>query len=180
MYLCISTRSLLLLVLIGCCIPAVAIPPLQGPPSQAGSQANEPSSSGATVGKPPGAPYRNQPARMAKRAVLYYQSLWGVDSFTVKWAESGEIIRFSYRVVDAEKAIALHDKKAQPQLDDPQAGVSLVVPTMEKVGQLRQTSTPEAGRFYWMAFSNQGRRVKRGDRVNVVIGNFHADGLEVQ
>jgi len=25
---------------------------------------------------------------------------------------------------------------------------------------------------YWMAFSNSGRRVKRGDRVNVVIGHF--------
>ena len=41
------------------------------------------------------------------------------------------------------------------------------------------SSTPEAGKSYWMAFSNKGRIVKRGDRVNVVIGQFHADGLAV-
>lgn len=52
-----------------------------------------------------------------------------------------------------------------------------MVPTMEKVGQLRQTSTPEMGRSYWMAFSNSGRPVKRGDHLDVVIGMFRADDL---
>jgi hypothetical protein len=64
-------------------------------------------------------------------------------------------------------------------LIDPEAGVKLVVPSLEKVGQLRQSSTPETGKSYWMAFSNKGRPVKRGHRVNVVIGHFHADGLVV-
>jgi hypothetical protein len=36
----------------------------------------------------------------------------------------------------------------------------LVVPSLEKLGQLRQSSTPEAGKSYWMAFSNKGRAVK--------------------
>jgi hypothetical protein len=54
-----------------------------------------------------------------------------------------------------------------------------VVPSLEKVGQLRQSATPEAGKVYWMAFSNKGRLVKRGDRVNVVIGTFRAGGLVV-
>ncbi len=53
-------------------------------------------------------------------------------------------------------------------------------PTLEKVGQLRQSSTPEPGKSYWMAFSNPGRRVKRGDRVDVVIGQFRADKLVVE
>jgi hypothetical protein len=51
---------------------------------------------------------------------------------------------------------------------------------MEKVGQLRQSSTPEAGKSYWMAFSNRGRPVKRGDRVIVMIGRFKAEGLVVE
>jgi hypothetical protein len=42
---------------------------------------------------------------------------------------------------------------------------------MEKVGQLRQSSTPEAGKVYWMAFSNKDGRVKRGDR-KVSRGQF--------
>lgn len=97
----------------------------------------------------------------------------------IKLAESGEVIRFSYRVIDADKAKPMNDKKSEPSLIDQQAGVKLAVPSLEKVGQLRQSSTPEAGKSYWMAFSNKGRMVKRGDRVTVVIGQFRADGLVV-
>jgi hypothetical protein len=122
---------------------------------------------------------RYQPSRFSKRAVEYYGYIWGVDSLSVKWAESGEVIRFSYRVLDADKAQPLNDKKNEPALIDPQAGVKLVVPSLEKVGQLRQSAPPEAGRSYWMAFSNKGRLVKRGDRVDVVIGKFRALGLVV-
>ena len=105
--------------------------------------------------------------------------VWGVDSLSVKLVESGEIVRFTYHVLDADKATQLNDKKSEPSLIDPQAGVKLVVPALEKVGQLRQSSTPEAGKSYWMAFSNKGRVVKRGDRVDIVIGQFHAEGLVV-
>jgi hypothetical protein len=111
---------------------------------------------------------------------MYYQGVWGVDELRVKQAESGELIKFTWRVLDPSKAKLLNDKKIQPMLIDPQAGVQLIVPTMEKVGQLRQSSTPEAGKSYWMAFSNSGRPVKRGDRVTVVIGRFKAEGLVVE
>jgi hypothetical protein len=125
-------------------------------------------------------PYRYQPNRFSKRAGLYYGEVWGIDSLDVKSVESGEIIRFSYRVLDANKAKTLNDKKVEPLLFDPQARVKLVVPSLEKVGQLRQSSTPEAGKVYWMAFSNKGRLVKPGHRVNVVIGQFRALGLVVK
>jgi hypothetical protein len=105
--------------------------------------------------------------------------VWGIDSLDVRWTESGEVIRFSYRVLDPEKAKVLNDKKNEPSLIDPQAGVKLVVPSLEKVGQLRQSSTPEAGKVYWMAFSNKGRLVKRGHQVDVVIGTFRGEGLVV-
>ena len=130
--------------------------------------------------KPTPAPMRYRPDRFAGRAGRYYALMWGVDSMSAKWAESGEVLRFSWRVLDAEKAKTLNDKKLEPFLIDPQAGVKLVVPTLDKVGQLRQSSTPEAGKSYWMAFSNKGRRVKRGDRVSVVIGKFRVDALVVE
>lgn len=144
------------------------------------SQSKEQSPAAAAKPVTASAPFRNQPSRLQKKATMYYETVWGVDSLTVKWAESGELIRFSYRVVDSEKAKALNDKKAEPSLIDPQARVKLVVPQMEKIGSLRQSSTPEAGKSYWMAFSNSGRPVKRGDRVDIVIGNFHARGLLVE
>jgi hypothetical protein len=105
--------------------------------------------------------------------------VYGVDSLGVKLTESGQIIRFSWRVLDPRLAKPLSEKEAQPALIDPKAGVSLVVPTLENIGMMRQASTPEAGKSYWMAFSNKGRIVKKGDRVNVVIGQFRADGLAV-
>jgi len=115
-----------------------------------------------------------------KRERNYYDVFWGVDQLSVKAVESGELIKFSYRVVDAEKAKPLNEKTNEPALYDPAIRAKLVVPSLEKVGQLRQSSTPEVGRIYWMAFSNPGRVVKRGDRVNVVIGQFQISGLPVQ
>jgi hypothetical protein len=133
----------------------------------------------AAANKPGSAPSHYLPNRFAGRAGIYYKTVWGVDMLSVKWTESGELVRFTYRVLDPEKARLLNDKTVAPSLEDPQASVSLVVPVMEKVGQLRQSAPPEAGKSYWMTFSNVGRRVKRGDRVNVVIGTFRAENLVV-
>ncbi len=122
---------------------------------------------------------RFQPNRFAGRAWKHYQLVWGVDSLGVKLVESGEVVRFTYRVLDPAKAKALNDEVNEPSLIDPRAGIQLVIPRLENVGQLRQTASPEAGKAYWMAFSNKGRPVKKGDRVDVVIGPFHAEGLVV-
>jgi hypothetical protein len=139
----------------------------------------QPAAPAAAPVKPAGPPNHYLPNRFAGRAGMYYKSVWGIDTLTVRWTESGELVRFSWRVLDPQKAAPLNDKKAVPSLEDPHAGVSLVVPVMEKVGQLRQSAPPEAGKAYWMTFSNVGRQVKRGDRVNVVIGSFRAENLVV-
>jgi hypothetical protein len=161
--------------------PALAAQP--GPQPTRTGQGSVPQSTKAgsapAAAKSAGPSSRYLPNRFAGRAGVYYRAIWGVDSLSAKWAESGEIIRFAWRVLDPDKARVLSDKKAEPALIDPQAGVSLVVPAMENVGQLRQSATPETGKAYWMAFSNKGRLVKRGDRINVVIGPFRAEGLVV-
>lgn len=122
----------------------------------------------------------SQANRLSHRAEIYYEGVWGVTELRVKAAESGQLIRFNYRVLDPAKATALNDKKMEPELFDAQAGVKLSVPQMEKVGKLRQESTPKAGMTYWMAFSNPTLAVKRGHRVDVVIGSFHATNLVVE
>ncbi len=152
-------------------------------PAIAQSAAAQPAASSRSAARKPSAtpsPYRFYPAHFSKRAELYYRLYWGVDSLRVKYAESGEIVRFSYRVLDKDKAAPLNDKKAVPSLIDPKAGVKLVVPSLEQVGLLRQSSTPQAGKMYWMAFSNKGRLVRPGDHVDVVIGDFRANGLVVE
>jgi hypothetical protein len=111
---------------------------------------------------------------------MYYGLVWGVEDLSVKAVESGEMIRFSYHILDPVKAKALNDKSLEPALIDPEKGVKLVVPSLEQVGMLRQTSTPEAGKSYWMAFSNSGRKVRPGDHIIIQIGRFQADGLIVE
>lgn len=179
-------------VTIGCALLVARANAQSAAQSSPGSTQASSSASGSTAAPakenptPAGAssnavtPNRYRPQLESKSAREFYALFWGVESLSVKAVESGEIIRFSYRVLDAEKAKMLNDKKNEPSLIDPKAGVRLVVPSLEKVGQLRQSSTPETGKAYWMAFSNKGRYVKPGHRVNIVIGNFHADGLIVQ
>jgi hypothetical protein len=164
------TNKLLAMALAGCVLIPVAL----------GQSAKPPLSTETAVPKRAVSVQEYKPSRFPKRADLYYGLVWGVDDLSVRTAESGELVRFSWRVQDPAKAETLHNKKNEPKLFDPQAKVQLVIPTMEKVGQLRQASRPEAGRSYWMAFSNKGRPVKQGDRVTVVIGNFKAEGLVVQ
>ncbi len=122
---------------------------------------------------------RRRATPMSTHAVEHYQLVWGIEALEVKAVESGQMIRFSYLVLDPMKAAQLNDKKAQPYLVDEEARVRLEVPTMEKVGQLRQSAPPVAGISYWMVFSNKGSLVKPGDRVNVVVGKFKAEGLFV-
>ena len=106
--------------------------------------------------------------------------VWGVGELHVKVAESGEMVRFDYRIFDPEKAAILNNKKLEPALYDAQARVKLSIPQLEKVGKLRQSSTPKAGMTYWMAFANPTLAVKRGHHVDVVIGAFHAYNLVVE
>jgi hypothetical protein len=141
-------------------------------PSTQGS--TSPSKASATGARP-----RYRPDRFAGRASTYYKLIWGVERLSVKSTEAGEVIRFTYQVLDPHKAKMLNDKRLEPSLIDLQAHVKLAVPQMDKVGKLRQTAPPEAGKIYWMLFSNKGGYVKRGDRVSVVIGDFRADGLVV-
>lgn len=121
--------------------------------------------------------FRQQDSSPQERA--YYVAAWGVDKMKVSYTASGNLIRFSYRVSEPERAKLLGDKKFTPYMIGQRSRVVLQVPVMDKVGTLRQATVPQAGQEYWMVFSNKGNYVRPGDRVNVVIGAFHADGLMV-
>jgi hypothetical protein len=123
-------------------------------------------------------PYRT--VKLTQNAKTYYMATWGIDRLKVTYTASGNLIRFSYRVTDAARAEVLGDKKATPYLYGQRARAVLQIPVMDKVGQLRQTGTPKPGQEYWMVFSNKGNLVRRGDRVNVIIGAFRAEGLMVE
>ena len=114
------------------------------------------------------------------RQETLFRRLWGIDEIHVRSTASGALVRFSYRVVDAEKAKILNSKQSTPYLIDEQHGLALQVPVMDQVGQLRQVPTPQNGRDYWMAFSNKGRYVKSGSHVTLIIGSSRFNGLVVE
>jgi hypothetical protein len=120
------------------------------------------------------------PVKVPQHAKDYYQLMGGIDNLSVRRTASGNLIRFSYRVADPAVAKLLGDKSATPYLYGQTSHVLLEVPVMDTVGQLRQTGPLEVGQEYWMVFSNKGNLIKAGDRVNVLIGSFHIDGLVVE
>jgi hypothetical protein len=123
-------------------------------------------------------PYR--PANLTPHAQVYYAAAWGVDKLKVSYTASGTLIRFSYRVENTGLAEPLSDAKATAYMLGQRSRALLQIPVMDKVGKLRQTGATQKGQEYWMVFSNKGNLIRRGDRVNVMIGRFHADGLIVE
>jgi hypothetical protein len=121
-----------------------------------------------------------QPVKLTAAAQNHYLAEWGIDKLKVSYTASGNLIRFSYRVAEPKLAQPLGDEKAMPSMLGQRSHAMLQVPLMDKVGNLRQTGAQQAGQEYWMVFSNKGDLIKRGDRVNVAIGIFHADGLVVE
>jgi len=123
-------------------------------------------------------PYHPESVPRSGRAFL--AATKGVDELKVRRTNAGNLIRFTYRVTNTDQAKALNDKKATPYLIGHTSHAVLQVPVMDKVGPLRQSTVPEAGKEYWMVFSNKGDVVKTGERVSVVIGSFRVDGLLVE
>jgi hypothetical protein len=121
-----------------------------------------------------------QNTRGTAKSKHYYSEVWGVDKLRASYTSSGNLIKFSYRVIQPKLAKTLGEHENAPELIGIRSNAVLHIPTMEKIGQLRQMSAAEADKDYWMVFSNKGNLVKPGDEVSVIIGRFRADGLIVE
>jgi hypothetical protein len=140
----------------------------------------DPQGASSAKAPPPASAPRAVEVPRSQRGETYYARRYGVDHLQVRSTASGASLEFRYRVLDGEKARILNDKRATPYMIDWQTGNRLLVPTMEKIGALRQVVNPEVGREYWMVFSNPGKLVKPGQRVDVVVGAFKVEGLTVE
>ncbi|HWS61152.1 MAG TPA: hypothetical protein VN325_00230 [Steroidobacteraceae bacterium] len=148
-------------------------------PAQTQTQAQTPAAAPTTANRVhKTSPYHGM--KLSEKARAYYPAAWGVDHLRATYTSSGNLIRFSYRVLEPKLAKPLGDHESTPYLYAPRSHAMLSIPTMEKIGQLRQLNAAEADKEYWMVFSNKGNLVRPGDRVNVIIGKFHADGLLVE
>lgn len=132
--------------------------------------ATQPSAPLAGAGAPRAAP----PAPAEER--------WGIRPLSVRPASGGYLVAFRYRVTDAGKARALFDEKLKPVLVDHETGASLAMPEDTKLGALRSSprTRPEDGKQYFVLFRNDARAVKRGSRVDVVMGGCRLEDLVVE
>jgi hypothetical protein len=159
--------SVIAAVFVGCVMPAMGAT-AEGPDTSAAATS-------ATVGRR--SPYR--PPSLTPGAASYYASTLGVTGLRVQRTNAGNLIRFGYRVADPAKAKGITDREAKPVLIGHTSHAMLQVPVMDNVGPLRQATRQEAGKEYWIVFSNKGDLVKSGERVSVFVGSFRIDGLRV-
>lgn len=105
----------------------------------------------------------------------------GIEVVWIRRTARGHMLDFRYRVTDPENAKELLKRRTVAYLVHEPSGARLGVPTMPKVGSLRQsTMEPEKGRVYFMIFDANGLRVAQGDKVSVVFGRYRFDNLTVQ
>ncbi len=114
------------------------------------------------------------------RDKTFMKRQWGIEVVFVRRTGAGFMLEFRYKVLDPDKAKALFDRQTKPVLTHLESGARMVVPTPAKTGALRNSNTPQAGRIYWMFFSNPARFVQPGELVSIEIGDFLADNLVVQ
>ena len=128
-----------------------------------------------------------QPAEAGSAAATHLLALnaelknrWGVEITALRRTANGHMLDFRYKVLDADKAKSLFVRKTKPSLIHEPTGKVLAVPNTAKAGPLRNSNAPKQGKIYWMFFGNAGNLVKAGDKVNVAIGDFRAEGLTVE
>ena len=123
----------------------------------------------STVGESP-AP----PAQQVVETAADIEEEWGVEVVALRLTGADYMLDFRYKVLDDEKAAELFERANKPWLIHKATGAKLEVPRPAKTGPLRPTNPPEAGRTYFILFSNPGV-VHAGDEVTVQIGDFEAD-----
>jgi hypothetical protein len=109
------------------------------------------------------------------------EEIWGVKVQGIRRTAAGYMLDFRYRVLDAEKAAPILDRRITPYLKVAKTGVRLLVPQAPKLGSMRQTSfAVKADRDYFIVFANPYQTVSAGDQVTVVVGDFESQLLSVE
>ncbi len=104
---------------------------------------------------------------------------WGVEPVALRLIGSDHFIDFRYRVIDAEKAATLLQRKNKPYLIDEATGRVHTVP-VTKLGPMRASANqPKANKNYVVLFGNPDKQIRKGSVVTVVIGDFRAEHMTV-
>ncbi|MBL8341566.1 MAG: hypothetical protein JNL30_08860 [Rubrivivax sp.] len=133
-------------------------------------------SSGSTAPEAPAAP--------GVAAAPLAAPTYGIEFLDTRLSAAGSLVDLRYRVLDADKAAPLLDRKVRPVLVQVGTGKRFYVPQPPIVGALRQTvrgaNPPQVGRTYFMLFANPDRVLKGGDALALFIGEQRVGELRIQ
>lgn len=118
-----------------------------------------------------------------KRDSASIEHRWGIQVEGLRLTAEGHMCDFRFKVIDASKAAPLLDRRQPASLLNETTGILTHVPSMPRVGQLRQTvklGKPAEGKTYFVFFANPGKLIKPGQKATVTIGDFVLPGLVVQ
>ncbi|MCU7722967.1 hypothetical protein ODJ79_04500 [Actinoplanes sp. KI2] len=99
----------------------------------------------------------------------------GVTITRVAVTAGGGLVDLRFRVVDPDRAHALHDPATPPAVVDEASGLVVhdLLMNHEHTGDFR------AGATYYLVFTNPGNWVRRGARVTVLLGNAQVEHVAV-
>lgn len=106
---------------------------------------------------------------------------WGVEEFKIRLTSAGYMLDVRYRVTDKVKAKPLFKRQLRPFVIDEATGVRYGVPSTSKLGYIRQApSSVKENKVYFLLIANPGKRLKRGDKLSLVIGDFKVEHIIVE
>jgi len=109
---------------------------------------------------------------------------YGIEFLETRLSAADNVVDLRYRVLDAEKAAPLLDRKLRPVLVNAGNGHRYYVPTPPIVGALRQTTRPaqpvQVGRTYFMLFANPDRELRAGAKLALYIGDQRVGDFVLQ
>ncbi len=106
---------------------------------------------------------------------------WGVEPVHARVTARGYMIEFRYRVVDADKARILSDRKDFPSMLSLKSNARLSVPYFPTVGYIKSNRRYlQEGRNYIALFSNEGQHLLRGDQVRITVKDQISPILKLQ
>jgi len=99
----------------------------------------------------------------------------GVTITRVAVTGGGGLVDLRFRVVDPDRAHALHDAATPPAVVDESSGLVVhdLLMNHEHTGDFR------AGATYYLVFNNPGNWVRRGAQVTVLLGNAQVEHVRV-
>jgi len=160
---------------------AVALAPLGGC-STATPQSEQQAEKAVTAVPPPVAAPTPASAPLAPPAATTSpEERWGIQVDGIKLSAAGYMLDFRYRVLDAEKALPVLNRKVKPFLVVDASGSKLMVPNTPKLGLLRQVASgANPDRTHFMLFANPGKSVQSGSKVTLVMGDMKVEDIAVE